>query len=129
MKVEYLLDASALLAALFSEPGAARVTELLERSALSAVNYTEVVSRQIRRGASPEMAVEIVESLNLPVIPWDESLARAAADLSPLAWTHHLALGDRACLATARLNGLTAVTADREWRRLKHLRIPIEVVR
>jgi ribonuclease VapC len=39
-----------------------------------------------------------------------------------------LSLGDRACLALARLRDLPAVTADRAWAKLD-LGIPIEVVR
>jgi PIN domain nuclease of toxin-antitoxin system len=39
-----------------------------------------------------------------------------------------LSLGDRACLALARLRNLPAVTADRAWAKLD-LAIPIEVVR
>lgn len=129
MKIEYLLDASALLAAFFSEPGGERVAEILEKSAISAVNYSEVISRQIRKGAKAEMAVTNLERLDLTVIPWDEAVAMAAADLSPLAWTHQLSLGDRACLATARLKDLIAVTADRNWKHLPPLGFSIEVVR
>lgn len=129
MRTAYLLDASALLAALFSEPGADRVAELLEKSAISAVNFSEVVVRQMRMGAKAERAVANVQNLNLPVIAWDEELAAAAADLSPLAYTHHLSLGDRACLATARQRGWTAVTADTMWSELPPLGFRVEVIR
>lgn len=129
MKTAYLLDALALLAALFREPGADRVAEVLERSAISAVNLYEVVTRQVRLGAKAELAVANLERLNLPVIAWDEELALAAADLSPLAVTHGLSLGDRACLATARLRGWTALTADRDWANLPPLGFPVEIVR
>lgn len=129
MKTEYLLDASALLAALFAEPGADRVAEILGKSAISAVNVTEVVACQMRRGASAELAKLNVESLGLKVLPWDEELSLASVDISALAWTHGLSLGDRACLATARLKRLKAVTADRKWTHLPPFGFSIEVVR
>jgi PIN domain nuclease of toxin-antitoxin system len=46
--------------------------------------------------------------------------------LSPA--TFGLSLGDRACLALARMRRLPAVTADRAWARLD-LGIAIELVR
>ncbi len=129
MKPAVVLDASALLTALFAETGHERVTSLLGRAAISAVNYSEVLSRQIRMGASFQLATANLAGLNLRVIPWDHELAEAAADLSPLGWTHGLSLGDRACLATARKLGVTAVTADRNWGALPALGIHIEVIR
>lgn len=129
MKTRYLLDASALLAALFDEPGARRVEEILEQSGLSVVNFSEVVTRQIKLGAKPEVAVSNLQRLELPLFDWTEELAASAADLSPLAWTHGLAFGDRACLATARLKGLTAVTTDRAWADLPPFGVAVEVIR
>ena len=129
MKPAVVLDASALLAALFAETGHERVTSLLGGAAISAVNYSEVLSRQIRMGAALELATANLAALNLRVIPWDHELAEAAADLSSLAWTHGISLGDRACLATARKLGVTAVTADRDWATLPALGIRFEVIR
>lgn len=129
MKADSVLDASALLAALFVEPGHEHVAAALGRSVISAVNYSEVISRQIREGASPELAVNNLEALGLPVVPWDLETATAAADLSSLAWSHGLSLGDRACLATARHLGLTALTADRLWGELPDLGVRIVVIR
>ncbi len=129
MKPEVVLDASALLAALFAETGHELVSSLLGRSAISAVNYTEVISRQMRQGASQESATSNLAGLNLRVIPWDLELTEAAADLSALGWSHGLSLGDRACLATARKLGVPAVTADGDWNKLPSIGVRIDLIR
>ncbi len=56
MKPAVVLDASALLAALFAETGHELVTSLLGGAEISAVNYSEVLSLQIRMGATNELA-------------------------------------------------------------------------
>jgi PIN domain nuclease of toxin-antitoxin system len=129
MAGSFLLDSSALLASLFEEPGAAAVDAALSRAAMSAVNYSEVIAKLIRRGEKPVSAAQIVDSLDLPIVPWDFDLAREASRLSSLAWTHGLSLGDRACLATARCLRRTVLTAERDWRRLPNLGIRIQVIR
>lgn len=124
-----VLDASAVLALFFLEPGAEVVERNLADSAISAVNYTEVITKQIRRGADPRRIVESMSALELNIVPWDADLANAAADLSPLAWTHGLALGDRACLATARHLKLPVLTAERSWTDLPSLGIEVRLIR
>jgi ribonuclease VapC len=129
MAKQYVLDASALLAALFDEPGA-RVTEtVLNSSVISAVNYSEVIAKQMRKGVPLAAAIQVMDDLHLPVVPWDEDLAREASDLSPLVWTHGLSLGDRACLATARRLRRTALTAESAWKKLPNLTVDIKVIR
>ncbi len=50
-----VLDASAILAFLFDEPGAERVESAIGSSVASAVNWSEVAQRLLQRGA--EVAV------------------------------------------------------------------------
>ena len=125
----FVLDSSALLASLFDEPGAAITDAALSQASMSAVNYTEVIAKQVRMGEQLAAAMRMVDDLNLPIIPWDVGLAREASDLNTLAWTHGLSLGDRACLATARRLGYTVLTADRDWRRLPNLGVDIQIIR
>lgn len=61
-------------------------------------------------------------------IYFDRELALGAAALLLPTVVWDLSLGDRACLALARLRDLPAVTADRAWAKLD-LGIRIEVVR
>lgn len=114
-EIDYVLDASAVLAYLRGEPGSHSVAAVLERSALGAVNYFEVLAKMVRDGYDPKEAAADVIGLGLVVVPFDEGLAREGADLASYGWTHGLSLGDRACLTLARHLGVPAVTADRRW--------------
>lgn len=129
MKPQVVLDASALLAVLLEETGSEVVANVLSSCSLSAVNYAEVLTRLVREGLPPDEAIRKLAALKLPVIPWDQALAEAAADLGPLAKTHGLSLGDRACLATARSLRRVVLTTERTWRRLPKLGIEIQFIR
>lgn len=125
----FVLDASALLASLFEEPGAAVTEAALSEAAMSAVNYSEVIAKQVRLGEDPDAAVRTLDDLDLVIVPWSQDLAREAAGMSALAWTHGLSLGDRACLATARHLKRTVLTAESRWRDLPDLGIEIRLIR
>lgn len=124
----FVLDASALLAAIFDEPGGSRVTQVAGQSILSAVNLSEVVARLQDKGYTDALANETLDGLDLTAIPFDEGLAIAAGRLR--APTRHLGLsfGDRACLALGKHLGATVLTADRAWADLD-LGVTIEVIR
>lgn len=125
----FVLDASALIASFFEEPGAAVTDAALGEAAMSALNYSEVIAKQVRMGEDPEAAVRLVDDLDLSIIPWSVELARDASDLCALGWTHGLSLADRACLATARHLDRTVLTADRSWGELPDLGIDIRIIR
>jgi ribonuclease VapC len=110
-----VLDASAVLASFLGESGGALVLDALPNALLSAVNYTEALTRLLDRGV-PESeltaaAADIVEIVE----PFDEEQARLAAGLRPATRDRGLSLGDRACLALALSRGLPTLTADRRW--------------
>jgi ribonuclease VapC len=123
-----VLDSSALLALLFFEPGCQRVAEVVPRSCMSTVNLAEVLGRLARDGRALDEALDQIEQMGIVWIDFDRELAIAAAALLLPTMPSGLSLGDRACLALARLRDLPAVTADRAWAKLD-LGIPIEVVR
>jgi PIN domain nuclease of toxin-antitoxin system len=123
-----VLDSSALLAMLFFEPGCERVAELIPRSCMSTVNLAEVLGRLARDGRALDEAVEQIDQMGIAWIDFDQELAVGAAALLVPTMPWGLSLGDRACLALARLRHLPAVTADRAWARLD-LDVQIEVVR
>jgi PIN domain nuclease of toxin-antitoxin system len=125
----YVLDASALLASLFDEPGAPIADAALDEAAMSAVNYSEVIAKQIRRGEDAKAAIRNVDNLELFIVPWDANLAREASDLAVLSWTNGLSFGDRACLATARSLKRCVLTAERGWLKLPPLGVEIRVIR
>ena len=110
-----VLDASAILALLNDEPGAAAVAAALEDAVVSAVNLSEVVAKLREVGLSREEADEALGGLGLEVQPFDEAAAWAAGTLRAATRRAGLSLGDRACLALARELGVPALTADAAW--------------
>lgn len=112
---EAVLDASAVLALLLGEPGAARVGETLPGALMSSVNLAEVISKFCERGMPVAASAQAVDALGIEVVPFDTEQARLTGELRPLTRSAGLSLGDRACLALARQRGMPAITADAAW--------------
>jgi ribonuclease VapC len=112
--MKYLLDASAVLAALLGEPGAERVEAAAEEAAITIVNLAEVAQRLAMR-ADAQTVLALLKSLELAVIVLDEADSLAAGLMRADTRSRGLSLGDRFCLAAARRRGLVALTADRAW--------------
>ena len=129
-----ILDASALLAYLKDEQGAARVRTAMAGGALiSAVNWAETLSTLADWGQAPETAAEFLRGGGFygqlaEVVPFDEAQAREAARLRRSTRELGLSLGDRACLALGLSRGLPVLTADRAWSRLS-LKVRIVQIR
>lgn len=124
-----VLDASAVLAAMLHEPGADIVERYLaDEVVISSVNAAEVVAKLIDKGADPDAAVLAFSTLMLPVQAFGAAQGLEAGRLRGITRSAGLSLGDRACLAEARLAGTVAVTADRAWGDLD-IGIEIEVIR
>lgn len=113
---EVVLDASALLALLRDEAGAAKVAEHIVDARMSSVNYAEVVSHFMHAGMPPDQVDAMLRPLPLAVVEADRALATIAGRLRSITAEAGLSLGDRFCLALARRDGLPALTADRQWR-------------
>jgi PIN domain nuclease of toxin-antitoxin system len=127
---EAVLDASAVLAVLFNEPGAEIVQRALEAGpcAVSAVNLSEITAKLVDRGANEEAIRLGLDSIAMEVHPFDEASAIAAGMLRNLTRPQGLSLGDRACIGLARSLDLPVMTADRKWDRL-NLGIPVRLAR
>ena len=124
-----VLDASALLALLNQEHGSEQVAEAITNgAAISAVNFSEVVSKFSQAGMTEAAIHETLDSLNLEIVEFDISFAYQAGFLRQLTKRAGLSLGDRACLALAHYLNLPALTTDRIWERLS-LGIAIQVIR
>ncbi len=113
------LDASAILAVVFDEPGAPLAQAAIESgaTAISAVNMSEVIARMLLRGMPAEEIRLTLEDLSLDVHPFDAAAAYSAAALAPVTRVIGLSFGDRACLALAASLHVPAITADRAWAR------------
>jgi ribonuclease VapC len=129
-----VLDASALLAYLLDEPGAAIVAEaLIDGAAMSIVNLAEVLSKLADHGQAPDKVLERLTREGLvgaaiAVMSVDNHQAVEIARLRPRTRKLGLALGDRACLALAAQLGLPVLTTDRTWKGLE-LGLDIRVAR
>ena len=110
-----VLDASALIALLWDEPGAEAVEPQLGRAVVSAVNWAEVLQRYRAHGIDTEGKRDSVEALGVDVEAFSATDAETVAELWELTRRAGLSLADRACLALARRLGVAAVTADRAW--------------
>jgi ribonuclease VapC len=125
----YVLDASAFLAYLYDESGASVVeAALLQGSAISVINWIEVLSKVAERGKDPQVLLKDLETqgllgqnLEVMAVAQVDTVARCFADtarvaqLRPLTKSIGLSLGDRACIALGQRLGLPILTGDQVW--------------
>jgi PIN domain nuclease of toxin-antitoxin system len=128
--VTYVLDASALLALLYREPGHGRVADLLDGAVISSVNWSETLAKLVQRGLADHSAVQALLALGVDVVPFGRTDAERAARLWSAGRACGLSLGDRACLAVAQAqtDGV-AVTADKVWADLDLPDVTVELIR
>jgi ribonuclease VapC len=127
--IEYILDSTALIALVGSESGSQRIADLLENSAVSAVNLAETANKLLEKGFSQAEVRESLAKLELKVEDWSEAMAYRSAEFTQYNKSHGLSLGDRACLTLAKHLHATAVTSDRTWSRKPALGVPIMIFR
>lgn len=120
-----VLDASALLAMFFAQPGMDQVRDLFHRAAdadkpllISAVNWAEVLYKLERKEghAGVETARRFERTMPLDVAPLDRELAESAAQLKT---AHNLGLADAFAAALAKASKAELVTADTEFKALE----------
>lgn len=124
-----VLDASAVLALVRDEPGGDKVAEHVGRGAISAVNLQEVVKELLASGLDQSIIRELLGELRLDVRAHDTDAAYAAAALHEHTQEFGRGLGDRSCMALALSLGVPALTADREWRKVKVKGLQIQRLR
>lgn len=120
-----VLDASALLALLFGEPGHAVVKDVITDCCIGSVNLSEVLGRFSRDGHDPHEAYRRIEASPVEIVPFAGEHAILAAALVPQAQLLGLSLADRACLALSISRNCPVLTADRAW---SELDVPIDVI-
>lgn len=113
-----VLDASAIIAMLKGERGAAKVAAEIGGARVSSVNYAEVI-RYFDHAGMPEREVNaMLDPLPLTIVAADKALAQIAGRLRAATAAAGLSLGDRFCLALALRDGLPAWTSDQNWRKI-----------
>jgi PIN domain nuclease of toxin-antitoxin system len=124
-----VLDASAILAVIFHEPGSEKLTEeILDEAVASTVNLAEVQARLVKKGYDPEVAWEDALLLETPPEPFTADQARTAGSLIAKTEKYGLSLGDRSCLALAIALKAPVYTTEKIWKDLK-VGVPIHVIR
>jgi ribonuclease VapC len=122
------LDASALAALLFDEPGAEMVADVIaEGAAISTVNLSEVAKILINRDLDPARLLSTVCD-QVTVEPFSLADALCAASLYPPTAQAGLSLGDRACLALAKRLDAVAVTAEHAWAQIS-VGVEVQLIR
>jgi PIN domain nuclease of toxin-antitoxin system len=116
--VNVILDASAILALLNAETGAAVAADAVPEAAISAVNHSEIVAKLVEGGMPVEAIEGALQVLGLEVIPFDAQQAYDAGFLRASTRSIGLSFGDRACLGLAQQLGLPVLTTDQNWSRL-----------
>lgn len=110
-----VLDASALLALLYQEPGSVVVERYFAQAVVSSVNFSEVAAKLSDHGIDNQEVFEILSGLSLEVREFDTELALMAGALREVTRPLGLSLGDRACLALGIAEGSPILTTDRAW--------------
>jgi PIN domain nuclease of toxin-antitoxin system len=123
-----VLDASALLALLYREPGYEVVSAHMPDCCISTVNLTEVVSRFVRDGHAGQQIWQQLRASSIEFVPFSSEQAILASHLLTRTQPYGLSLADRACIALAMLRGLPALTADRAWSQVQ-VGVTIQTIR
>ncbi len=109
-----IFDTSAFLAIINDEPVSEIAQTHISKACMSAINIAEVVTYLVRNGYTDDMDINRIVTLIKP-ISFDEQIAITAGKIVSITKNLGLSLGDRACLATAKLLNLPVYTADRKW--------------
>jgi len=117
-----VLDASAMLAMFFGQPGVETMRELFHKASeadrpvfISAVNWAEVLYKMERKHGKVglETAHQFERTTPLEAVPVDRELAEAAAHLKN---QYKLGLADAFAAALAKHKKAELVTADHEFK-------------
>ena len=123
-----VLDASALLAYLQDEPGNDAVEAVLAESAISSVNWAEVVQKSIAAGVIIDGMDDDLEALGLIIYPFTSKDAEVTGQLWQQTRQYGLSLGDRACLSLGLRLNAPILSTDRAWMNLG-LELDVRMIR
>ena len=122
---KWVIDASALLAAIHKEKGGDIVEQNIDHCVISAVNWSEVLQKLERAGIDTDQIESALKALGLEVLDFTDEEARITSKLWKPSKTLGLSLADRACLATGIHLNTQVITADKAWAEME---IDIEIV-
>ncbi len=123
-----VLDASAVLALLNQEDGSHIVEQHISQSLISAVNLAEVITVLGQLGMPYSEATELTDDILSHIVTFDKEQASITAELRQSTKAFGLSLGDRACLALAKVKALPVLTADSLWAQLD-IGVSVQLIR
>ncbi len=112
---KWIVDASALLAAIHNEKGGNLVEKDIDHCVISAINWSEVLQKLERAGINTVQVESALKALGLEVLDFTDEDAHIASKLWKSSKTLGLSLADRACLATGIRLNTKVITADKVW--------------
>ncbi len=113
-----VLDTSAVLAFLFEEEGREKVKDKISDALLSTVNYAEAITKLCEKGIMLHNAKLFIDKMDIEIVDYTAEQALLTGELRNSTRHLGLSLGDRACLALAKLKNLPVLTADSAWAKL-----------
>jgi ribonuclease VapC len=123
-----VLDASAVLAVALKESGMEKAMARMSGALLSTVNLQEVFERLAEENHSTAHTVAHLKRMGVVIVDYTTRHAELAAAMKPVCKPNDISLADRACLALAKAEGLTALTGDRNWAAVDH-GVTVELIR
>ncbi|TPG39802.1 PIN domain-containing protein [Sphingomonas koreensis] len=123
-----VLDASAVLAVIFEEPGSEIVLAASKGSLLSTVNFVEVLLKSAEWRIAAEDVLAQLGRLEVSLVPFDLAQAKVSATLHPILHEKGISFADRACMALATTTGSAILTGDKDWA-LLDLGLDIRLIR
>ncbi len=113
-----IIDASAILAAILGESGGDAVFDMLDDAAVSTVNVAEVYTYAALNDLPTAAIDAFFADTGIEIAPFDQQQAVTAGQLASVTRKAGLSLGDRSCLALAKIRGARVLTADRPWQQV-----------
>ena len=113
-----VIDASAILAAILGEAGGDLVFDRLDDAIVSTVNVAEVYTYAAINNLPTEAIDAFFTDTGIGIASFDHVQAVTAGQLASLTRKAGLSLGDRSCLALAKLREAEVLTADRPWQQV-----------
>lgn len=117
-KEKWVVDASAILAAIQDERGGEYVKKHIDRCVISAVNWSEVLQKLSHSGSDVDKIDSHLNALGLSVVNFTAEDGKVSASLWQKGKNLGLSLADRACLATGLRLKTKIITADSVWKRI-----------
>ncbi|OGV28021.1 MAG: hypothetical protein A3F18_05055 [Legionellales bacterium RIFCSPHIGHO2_12_FULL_37_14] len=120
MTTKVIFDTSAYLALINGEPGSNIVKNYVSQAYMSTVNIAELVSYLVRNGYCDVNKIARIVNL-IRAYEYNYDLAIITGEMITHTSSYGLSLGDRACLASAKMLDVPVYTADKQWTGLQKI--------